>query len=243
MPENLDSMESGEQKWLSALNPAELVTWTCLALPPLRLSPRKEELFAMSKINIQPRIRVEKNQIYVWNDEINDWLLTHEEPVESQSENAMQPNPPKPVNPYIDGNPKAGAAVGKPNTHAIPTSALVELGYAMLDGWQKYGLVNWRVPGQEVSASTYIAAMDRHKGKWVEGEEYSQDTKHIVPTGVHHLAHVMACCAILIDAWQHGALIDDRPCNAAGLKPGEAAIRYRAKTQCEAQASKSGEKP
>jgi hypothetical protein len=40
---------------------------------------------------------------------------------------------------------------------------------------------------------------------WFNGEECAQDS------GVHHLAHAMACLAILLDAKTCGKLNDDRP--------------------------------
>jgi hypothetical protein len=40
---------------------------------------------------------------------------------------------------------------------------------------------------------------------WRDGEAIADDS------GCHHLAHVMACCAILLDAMECGALNDDRP--------------------------------
>ncbi len=122
---------------------------------------------------------------------------------------------------YPNGNPKAAAAKGKAQYHAIPTPALRECGGAMQQGEEKYGLVNWRVEGQEVSASTYVDALMRHLHKWMEGEQCSDDTRHIFPEGVHHLGHVMACCAILIDAERGGHMIDDRPSAARGKRPGE----------------------
>lgn len=128
---------------------------------------------------------------------------------------------------YTEGNPKAAAALGKPKFNAIPTSALRELGGAMHNGWEKYGIVNWRVSGQEVSASTYIDALLRHLHAWQEGERCSADTSHIFPEGVHHLGHAMACCAILIDAERYGRLIDDRPGIAAGKRPGEVSAAAR----------------
>lgn len=120
---------------------------------------------------------------------------------------------------YPDGNPKAQAAVGKATIHAVPFTALDELGAAMLDGQKKYGLVNWRKSGQGVSASTYIDAVYRHLKAWVGGERVAADS------GVHHMGHVMACAAIIIDAEAVGQLIDDRQGNpeAVGTKPGDLA--------------------
>jgi hypothetical protein len=63
--------------------------------------------------------------------------------------------------------------------------------------------MNWRE--RDVSSSVYYDAAFRHLMSWWDGEDRAPDSK------VHHLAHVMACCAILIDAEINGNLHDDRP--------------------------------
>jgi len=103
-------------------------------------------------------------------------------------------------------NPKDRLGIAKPGFHYIPPAALVYLGRAMVDGKRKYGLMNWRQ--KEVLASVYYDAALRHKLSWWDGEDVAADSL------VHHLAHDMACNAILIDAIETGKLIDDRP--AAG---------------------------
>lgn len=102
-----------------------------------------------------------------------------------------------------DSNPKTAVGRLKPGIMAIPPSAIIALGLAMENGRVKYGLMNWRE--SPVSSSVYYEAIGRHMFAWWDGENVSQDA------GVHHLAHVMACCAILIDAEQCRSLIDDRP--------------------------------
>ncbi len=105
---------------------------------------------------------------------------------------------------YPDGNPKTAAGAAKPKTSAIPPLAIMRLGQAMEDGRRKYGLTNWR--GEKVSSSVYFDAAMRHLLAWWDGEDRALDS------GVDHLAHVMACCAILIDAdSMAGWLNDDRP--------------------------------
>lgn len=103
----------------------------------------------------------------------------------------------------VDDNPKTVFGNAKPSMFAVPNTALICLGLAMDDGRRKYGLMNWRE--HPVSASTYIDAIDRHKMAWVDSQEVADDS------GVHHLAHIMACCAILIDAQLYGTMKDDRP--------------------------------
>ena len=102
-----------------------------------------------------------------------------------------------------DTNPKDAIGSTKLDMGLIPDSALVELALAFTEGALKYGRFNWRIAG--VRASIYHAAIQRHRAKWWNGED--QDSK----TRIKHLASIMACCAILIDAEQAGLLTDDRP--------------------------------
>jgi hypothetical protein len=105
---------------------------------------------------------------------------------------------------YPDGNPKSAVARSKPGFHAIPASSLLALGAAMEDGRRKYGLTNWRA--NNVAASVYYNALLRHVFSWWDSrEQVASDSE------VHHLGHVMACCAIILDAEASGNLIDDRP--------------------------------
>lgn len=107
-----------------------------------------------------------------------------------------------------DTNPKSRIGLTKPSLGAIPSAALLHLGGAMADGRDKYGLFNWRE--HSVAASVYEDAIWRHLLAWRDGEDTARDSGH------HHLAHVMACCAILLDAAETGNLIDDRgPTGAA----------------------------
>jgi hypothetical protein len=103
---------------------------------------------------------------------------------------------------YPDGNPKTVIGMSKPSVRAIPPIAELHLGAAMSDGEKKYGRFNWRE--KQVTASVYYDAIRRHLAGWWDGEDYAQDS------GVHHLGHVMACCAILLDAAASGKLNDDR---------------------------------
>ena len=103
-----------------------------------------------------------------------------------------------------DGNPNPKDAYGKakPGLSAIPPSALIHLGAAMADGAGKYGLFNFR--RTKIEALVYYDAAMRHLLKWRDREQYDSDS------AVSHLGHVMACCAILIDAELQGKLIDNR---------------------------------
>lgn len=120
-------------------------------------------------------------------------------------------------------NPKDAIGVKKVSTSCIPASAIFHLGTAMMDGKAKYGAFNWRQG--PVKSSVYVDAAERHLRLWFEGEETASDS------GVHHLAHVMGCCAILLDAWEHRMLTDDRP--ALGELP---AVLKRLNGFCKARA-------
>lgn len=103
---------------------------------------------------------------------------------------------------YPDDNPKTVMGLKKPGMRNVPLTALIPLLQAMDNGAGKYGTHNWRE--KTVSASIYIDAIWRHWGLYRDGEDIAADSL------VLHLGHIMACCAILIDAAQHGRLNDDR---------------------------------
>lgn len=111
-------------------------------------------------------------------------------------------------NPYL--NPKDRLGSAKPSLWVVPSTALLHLGMAMRDGGRKYGPYNWRE--KDVVASIYWDAKFRHMLAWLAGEEYAEDS------GIPHLGHDMACSAILLDAWHHGNMIDDRPKSSETLK-------------------------
>jgi len=102
-----------------------------------------------------------------------------------------------------DDNPKSALGALKPGFTSIPPVAILELGGAMDDGARKYGQMNWREKG--VAVSVYINAILRHVLSFADGEDVASDS------GRHHLAHVMANCAIVLDALSLGVLKDDRP--------------------------------
>lgn len=104
-------------------------------------------------------------------------------------------------------NPKDAIGRSKPSLCSIPSTALVEQAIVHMLGSKKYGFYNWRtVP--KVSCMTYLDAIERHLRKLLDGEW--NDTE----SNVCHLAHVAACCNIVIDAFHCGNLHDDRPPNA-----------------------------
>lgn len=122
---------------------------------------------------------------------------------------------------YPDGNPKTLMGAKKPDPSVIPPIAILHLATAMMNGAEKYGPFNWR--DQPISVRPYVAAALRHLLAFLDGEDYSTDT---LETGhpVHHLGHVMACCAIVLDAMSVGTISDNRP--AVKGVTGEAIERY-----------------
>lgn len=108
-------------------------------------------------------------------------------------------------------DPKRAAGSRKPDTWNVPDVSVYYMAQAMDDGARKYGRFNWR-HGDGVNLSVYVNAMQRHLAAFKSGEDTASDS------GVHHLAHLMAGAAILLDAAAHGKLVDDRgpPSRAVG---------------------------
>jgi hypothetical protein len=109
---------------------------------------------------------------------------------------AVQDDPPKAV------NPKDSIGSLKLPLHLWPQTATLHGCLALLDGALKYGRLNWRAT--EVRASVYYDACRRHLAEWLEGQ--NKDAK----SGLHPLAHALACIAIILDAEAAGTLVDDR---------------------------------
>lgn len=109
-----------------------------------------------------------------------------------------------------DANPKTRAGgSNKVPLHLVPPSALAHMAMAFADGGLKYQPYNWR--SEPISASVYYGAAMRHLVAWWDGEDVAVDS------GVHHLAHVMACCAMVLDTCQDADFNDNRP--PAGRMP------------------------
>lgn len=99
-------------------------------------------------------------------------------------------------------NPKDAIGSNKIPLHLWPQTATIYGSMALLSGALKYGRANWR--STSVRASIYVDALSRHLGNWFEGQDADEET------GLSHLAHVLACAAILVDALESGTLKDDR---------------------------------
>jgi hypothetical protein len=113
-------------------------------------------------------------------------------------------------------NPKDAIGATKLPVHLVPTAVVRYAALAHLEGALKYGKFNWRVAG--VRMSIYLDAMQRHMqkltdGEWFDGESLPLDPETGEPQGtrVPHLGSIIACCGIILDAFECGLLTDDRP--------------------------------
>lgn len=99
-------------------------------------------------------------------------------------------------------NPKDVIGSDKLPIHLWPETATIYGCLGLLDGLLKYGRSNFRAVGAK--ASIYYDAQRRHMNAWFEGQDNDPDS------GLPHLAHALACIAILIEAQTKGNLTDDR---------------------------------
>jgi len=100
-------------------------------------------------------------------------------------------------------DPKAEIGRTKAPMWLLPPVALRAIAWVHGLGSLKYGPWNWRKT--KVCSSTYISAIHRHLAAWHEGQDNDEES------GQSHLAHIGACCNILMDAQHHRRLDDDRP--------------------------------
>jgi hypothetical protein len=102
-------------------------------------------------------------------------------------------------------NPKEiqAAKDGKVPADLLPFEHLAAAARVLQTGAVKYGRRNWLV--DKIKASTYVGAIFRHAML-----EWSTGTNEVEDTGEHPLAHVIACCLVVMDAEKYGTLIDDR---------------------------------
>jgi len=105
--------------------------------------------------------------------------------------------------PYPDDNPKTALGEAKPKMSDTPTESIRLLGQVHSMGAAKYGAFNWRE--KTVSSTVYYDAAMRHLMAYFDGQDIDEES------GLPHLAHVMACCSILLDASNGDTLNDNRP--------------------------------
>lgn len=100
-------------------------------------------------------------------------------------------------------NPKEVAGSKKPGIFSVfPRWVNLLVGRVMETGASKYGAFNYR--DSSIAASTYEDAMERHAQLWFDGEDNDPES------GVSHLAHVIACATLLLDAQATNQLYDNR---------------------------------
>lgn len=107
------------------------------------------------------------------------------------------------MNPPTPEDPKGIAGLAKPQLQLVPPVINTAMAAALKIGADKYGPWNWRT--NQVEIMTYLGAMRRHIDAVLEGEDLDPES------GAHHLGHVAAGCAIVLDARAHGTLVDNRP--------------------------------
>lgn len=100
-------------------------------------------------------------------------------------------------------NPKDAFASSRLPLDLVPDSLTAYAALAFLEGALKYGAYNWRTRG--VRTSVYVAALRRHLAAFQNGEWADPQTN------VPHLASVIACAGIILDAELCAKLEDDRP--------------------------------
>ena len=103
----------------------------------------------------------------------------------------------------MEQNPKYIQAQkeGKAPLEYLPLDILPDLAQVLKHGADKYGIRNWRE--SEILLSTYKGAILRHLMAWSSGEAIDGDS------GKNHLYHIMACCAVVLDAERYGKTVDD----------------------------------
>lgn len=100
-------------------------------------------------------------------------------------------------------NPKDLIGTNKVPLSLVPAMSIAYQSLGHLEGHLKYGKTNWREAG--VKFTIYIDAMLRHIEKLCDGEWADPETH------VPHLGNILACAGIIVDAYESGKLIDDRP--------------------------------
>lgn len=103
-------------------------------------------------------------------------------------------------------NPKDSVAALKVSFGVCPQIARIYWALAMMDGANKYGLMNFRA--KKVLMSVYLDAIERHVMSLRAGEDLDYDP--VSGAVVPHTGRIMACCSIIEDARIVGNLIDDR---------------------------------
>jgi hypothetical protein len=143
---------------------------------------------------------ISKSGIGISSNELNSTCVTLSEGLK-KSEKTLPLETTSPN--WKETNPKDLVGQSKLPLDLVPDTIEVEVSLAYLEGALKYGRYNWRISG--VRSSIYRSALRRHLAKWWNGEDRDQVTR------VKHLASIIACAGILLDAELCDKLTDDRP--------------------------------
>ena len=109
------------------------------------------------------------------------------------------------VDQTVSVDPKQSQGTKKMCFDAIPITLMSLLSKPSKDGADKYGLYNWLdLDDETMSVSTYLNAVQRHLLLYKAGQDNASDS------GLHHLDHIMAGCAVVRDAMVFGKVKDDR---------------------------------
>ena len=100
-------------------------------------------------------------------------------------------------------NPKDLVGAKKAPLSLVPPALVIGASEGLAVGAEKYGPFNWRQYPVEVM--TYVEAALRHLAAFADGEDCASDS------GVHHLKHVVAGLAVLLDRIAMGIAVDNRP--------------------------------
>ena len=111
-----------------------------------------------------------------------------------------------PVEQSKETNPKDIIGSSKVPLSLVPGTTKAYLAIGHLEGHTKYGYFNWRHAG--IRLSVYLDALERHIEK-LKGGEWVDPL-----TNVPHIANAITCISIIIDAYECGKLVDDRPQSA-----------------------------
>jgi hypothetical protein len=122
-----------------------------------------------------------------------------------------------------NANPKDAQARKKVPLGLVPPALIIGAAEALADGARKYGAYNWR--DISIRYSVYIEAIERHTQALKDGEDDASDSL------IHHVKHIAASCAIILDAIGGGNLIDDRKKGPGAKLLAEAHAKQLAKLQ------------
>ena len=111
---------------------------------------------------------------------------------------------------YPNNNPKAAIGSTKCPLHLVPPALSIGVAEAMKNGADKYGAFNFR--DSKIAASVYTGAILRHLYAYMDGEDNASDS------GIHHLKHIGASIALMLDSMAAGTYDDDRPTKGGAAK-------------------------